>query len=108
MTNMGPMVIEVIKIEDDKVSVILNHPMAGKNLNFKIKLVKVLDEEEVKKMEEEMKEMQAQLEEVYKSQGHHCSDANCKDCEGKECDDSCDCEDEESEESFDEDEEIKK
>jgi peptidylprolyl isomerase len=108
MTNMGPMVIEVIKIEEDKISVILNHPMAGKNLNFKIKLVKVLDEEEVKVMEEEMKEMQAQLEEVYKSQAHshhHCSDENCKDCDG---DDSCDCEDEEDKASFDEDEEIKK
>jgi len=97
MTNMGPMVIEVVRMEDDKVSVILNHPMAGKNLNFKIKLVKILDEEEVKVMEEEMIAMQKQLEEMSKSQagahkGCSCGDGTCEDCEGN---DSCDCEDEE-------------
>ncbi len=99
MTNMGPMVIEVVKIEDDKVSVILNHPMAGKNLNFKIKLVKVLDEAEVKVVEEEMIAMQKQLKEMSKSQAHTHQGCSCgdKECENCEDDDACDCEDEECE-----------
>jgi len=99
MTNMGPMLIDVIKLGDEKVSVILNHPMAGKNLNFKIKLIKVLDDEEVKVVEQEMIEMQKQLEEVYKSQAHSHSHEGCScdddDCQG--CSDKCDCEDEECE-----------
>jgi len=97
MTNMGPMVIEVVKINDDTISVILNHPMAGKNLNFHIKLIKLLDEEEVKIMEKEMEEMQKQLDEVYKSQAHSHSHEGCS-CGDEDCDsDDCDCEDEECE-----------
>jgi len=94
MTNMGPMLIEVVKVADDKISVILNHPMAGKNLNFNIKLIKVLDEEEVKVMEQEMLVLQKQLDEMYKGQGHSHEGCSCDDhdCEG--CSDECDCEDE--------------
>lgn len=54
MSNMGPMVIEVKEITKDKIKAIINHPMQGKDLTFKIKLLKVLDKKEVSKLMEDM------------------------------------------------------
>ena len=51
MTNMGPMIIKINKIEGEKVKATLNHPLAGKDLVFKVKLVKILTDKEVKEME---------------------------------------------------------
>ena len=65
-TSLGPMVIEIKEILDDKIKVILNHPLAGKTLKFNIKLIKVLNEEEVK-------------EYLAKYQSDSC-DGNCSGC----------------------------
>ncbi len=51
MTNMGPMLLKVTKIEKDTVKAILNHPLAGKDLVFNIKLERILDAKEVKALE---------------------------------------------------------
>jgi len=48
MTNMGPFVIELVSEDKNMLNVILNHPLAGKNLTFKIKLEKILSDKEVK------------------------------------------------------------
>jgi len=51
MTNMGPMLLEITKIDKDSVKAILNHPLAGKELVFNIKLVKILSKKEVTDLE---------------------------------------------------------
>ena len=61
----------VLDITDDKVKMDLNHPLAGKDLNFK---GKVLEAREAS--DEEVKAFISRME-------HHC---NCGDCE-----DGCDC-----------------
>ena len=70
MTNMGPMHLKISKIEKDTISAVLNHPLAGKDLVFEIKLVKVLNKEEVKKLQE-----------------HSCSCG----CGHDDCKDDCNC-----------------
>jgi len=63
MTNMGPLLVNVIEISDDKVKVKLNHPLAGKTLHFKIKLLAILSEEEAAKEDEKLQEMIKQAQE---------------------------------------------
>jgi len=53
-SNVGPVLVDVVKVEDETIKAIINHPMAGKDLTFKIKLNKILDDKEVKKLEAEM------------------------------------------------------
>jgi peptidylprolyl isomerase len=80
MSGIGPLAIEIKKIEESTIDAILNHPLAGKNLTFKVKLLEILSEEEGKKLEEEM---------MAHSCGGHCSscESDClehehsKDCE---------------------------
>ncbi|MDD3178058.1 MAG: FKBP-type peptidyl-prolyl cis-trans isomerase [Candidatus ainarchaeum sp.] len=95
MTNMGPMLIEVKKLEEENIKAVLNHPMAGKNLNFKIKLIRVLPEEEAKKEDElfaqrikDMQEQMAKAQEEHNHEGCDCGDDSCND-------ESCSCEDKE-------------
>jgi peptidylprolyl isomerase len=45
-TSLGPMLLEIKEILDDKIKVVLNHPLAGKDLKFNIKLIKILNKEE--------------------------------------------------------------
>lgn len=97
MSGVGPLSIFISKIEETTIDAILNHPLAGKDLRFKIKLLEILSEEEAAKMEEEM---QAH------SCGGHCS--SCHDgCEDEE--DECDCDDDDCdcEDSEDDDENLK-
>lgn len=56
MSNMGPMVIEVKSIDKNTIKAIINHPMAGKDLTFKIKLLKILDKKETAKLMDDMQQ----------------------------------------------------
>ncbi|MDD4983981.1 MAG: peptidylprolyl isomerase [Candidatus ainarchaeum sp.] len=71
MTNMGPMHLKITKVEKDTISAVLNHPLAGKDLVFEIKLVKILSKKE---LEEEMQKH---------SCGCGCGHDDCKD--DKDC-----------------------
>jgi peptidylprolyl isomerase len=98
MSGVGPLSIFISKIEETTIDAILNHPLAGKDLRFKVKLLEILSEEEAAKMEEEM-------------QAHSCG-GQCSSCHegcGEEHDDECDCEDDECDcdDCKDEDEEKK-
>jgi len=87
MSNMGPLVIEIKSIEKDTIKAIINHPMAGKDLTFKIKLLKVLDKKEVEALQKEMSQHSCDC-------GHDCEHEHKHSHEGCECED-CDCETEE-------------
>lgn len=64
----------ITKVADDKVTIDINHPLAGKELTFEVKVVGVNEPEEEKKEEvekEEKKEEEAEEEE---------SESDCSDC----------------------------
>lgn len=75
-TPMGQIPAKILKIEDDSVELDMNHPLAGKTLTFKIKVVSFEDGDFLAEMQQE----------------HACS---CGDegCSDEEC-----CEDDSSEE----------
>jgi FKBP-type peptidyl-prolyl cis-trans isomerase SlyD len=84
-----PVIALIKKIEDDKITFDMNHPLAGKTVKFKVKIVKVEEptpEElqhghvhEAKKQESPKKECK-------------CGDEDC------ECEDDCECTEEEKKE----------
>lgn len=74
MSNQGPILLNVIDITEKDVVAILNHPMAGKNLNFKISVKKIYSDNEGKALEEEMMQ-------------------NADSCCGNEDCENCECED---------------
>lgn len=41
MTEDGPVVMSITKVEGDNITVDANHPLAGKNLNFDVKIVAI-------------------------------------------------------------------
>jgi len=80
-TPNGPVGLNVVKVDGDKVTVDLNHQLAGKNLNFEVEVVEVRTVSE-----EELEQMQ-----------HHCG-CGCGDDKDDECGcgggDECKCHDE--------------
>jgi len=48
-TQNGPVLVSVVGLSDENVTIDANHPMAGKNLNFKVEItdVRLASEEEV-------------------------------------------------------------
>jgi len=81
---MGPLKVKVLTILDgEKAKVSVNHPLAGEDLTFKIKVESILNEEEVeqhKKDEEERRAafMKAQEEMQEK---HNCGSSDCASCD---------------------------
>ena len=51
MTNMGPMLLKINSVGKDTIKAVLNHPLAGKDLVFEIKLVKIFSKKEVEEMQ---------------------------------------------------------
>jgi FKBP-type peptidyl-prolyl cis-trans isomerase SlyD len=72
-TDSGPGVVTVTKIEKDTITVDANHPLAGENLHFDVKVMDIRE---------------ATSEELSKGHPHH--ECGCDgDCEDEESD--CDC-----------------
>ena len=44
-TPNGPFVAKIAALEEDEVTLDLNHPLAGKELNFEIELIEIQDQE---------------------------------------------------------------
>lgn len=84
MSNMGPLVIEIKEILKDKVKAIINHPMAGKELIFTIKLLKVLNEKEVKDLMNEMSKHSCEC-----CDHEHAHECDCEDEKDCECENAC-------------------
>lgn len=70
---MGPSIVTVKKIEDDKITIDANHELAGKDLTFDVEVVEVRD-----------------LTEEEKSQMTSGCGGNCGGCSGN-CGGDCDC-----------------
>ena len=86
MSNMGPMVIEIKSIGKESLKAIINHPMAGKDLTFKIKLLKILDKKEVEKIMKEMSQKSCGCghDHEHKHEDSCCEeDCECDSCEPK-------------------------
>lgn len=88
----GPLKIKVLTFDGEKAKVSVNHPLAGEELTFKIKVEKILNDEEAIifqeemaiKHEEMMKAQQEMMEKMKSNQG--CSSEGCSSCSG--CGDS--------------------
>lgn len=80
-TQMGQIPAKITKMEDDGVTIDMNHPLAGKTLIFKIKVVSFEDGDflaEMKKaQEEQLKKLQEQGEESCNCGSDHDHDKNC-------------------------------
>jgi peptidylprolyl isomerase len=69
---------KITKVEDDKVTIDINHPLAGKDLTFSVKVVGVNDPEEAKA--EEAKEGS----DTEKKDDDGCKPDDCSSCCGCE------------------------
>ena len=85
-----PVPAKILKVEAKTVKVDVNHPMAGKTLNFKGEIVNVRPA-----TEKEIKEgLHGELAGGCSGCGGNCGEGGCEGCgDGKECGcgDSCDC-----------------
>jgi len=84
MTDLGPIKIDVEDVLEDKIKATVNHPLAGEDLEFDIKIVKILSEDEAQDQEKLMQE-HANHAHKEKTSDCACGDPDC------DCDDSCDC-----------------
>ena len=75
MTDLGPIKIDVKEVLEDKIKAIVNHPLAGEDLDFEIKVVKVLSEDEALECEKELKAQSSGCS----CSGHNCDDTSCDD-----------------------------
>ncbi len=66
---------KIVEVNDDKVKIDINHPLAGKALTFEIKVVGINEPEEKKATKEEKKEDEEEDEEG-------CSPSDCSSCCG--------------------------
>lgn len=57
-TMMGPVKVKVLTLNDDKAQISVNHPLAGEDLTFAIKVEKIMAEDEVKTYQEELAKKQ--------------------------------------------------
>ena len=80
---MGPLKVKVLTFDGEKGKVSINHPLAGEDLTFKIKVEALLTEDEAKSFKEEMeKKHQEYLKQM---EAQSCPSGSCDSCAG--CDD---------------------
>ena len=79
VSSMGPILLKIIKINEDSISATVNHPLAGKTLIFDIEIKKILTEEESKEQEEKFNKFREQIEKLHQA-GEECSGKNCSEC----------------------------
>jgi len=79
VSSMGPILLKIIKINEDSISATVNHPLAGKTLIFDIEIKKILTEEESKEQEEKFNKFREQIEKLHQA-GEECSCENCSEC----------------------------
>lgn len=99
-TPMGPLKVKVLTVDGDKAEVSLNHPLAGEDLTFKLKVISVLTEEEVKakevedkkKMEEFMKAQQDAMAKMQADAAAKTGDSE-EDCPEEKCESCAGCDD---------------
>ena len=89
-TPMGPLKVKVLTQEGDNYTVSLNHPLAGEDLTFKLKIEKVLSADEVKSYEEAQKK---QMEEFMKQHAPKEGGCGCGsgECKNEGCGPDCGC-----------------
>ncbi len=97
ITDMGPIKIDVEDILDDMIKATINHPLAGEDLTFDIKLVKILSEDEAKAYEAEV------MAHEHAHHHEHHDHSKCG-CEDGECGDDCECDDCDSDDEDDSEE----
>jgi len=90
-TPQGQIPLKIIKVTPENITVDMNHPMAGKKLNFKIKILSY-EKVDVEAMMKDMQEkMQAQAQANHEHNDNHkcCKD---EDCVAEKCgDEGCGC-----------------
>lgn len=86
VSSMGPILLKILKINEDTISATVNHPLAGKTLIFDIEIKKILTEEESKEQEEKFNKFREQIEKIHQA-GEECS---CEDC-SEDCSESESC-----------------
>jgi FKBP-type peptidyl-prolyl cis-trans isomerase 2 len=79
VSSMGPILLKIIKINEDSISATVNHPLAGKTLIFDIEIKKILTEEESKEQEEKFNNFREQIEKLHHAE-EECSCENCSEC----------------------------
>ena len=87
---MGPLKVKVLSVDDkaEKATVAVNHPLAGEDLTFNIKVEHVLSDDEVKEFQEAQKQ---QYEEMMKQQAEGGAGCGCgpEGCDSEECGPEC-------------------
>lgn len=75
MTEMGPIKIDVEDVLEDSVRAVVNHPFAGEDLTFEVKLINILDSKESEVLEKEFEQHSHSCEDC-----EHDSHEDCEDC----------------------------
>lgn len=99
---MGPLKVKVLTFDGEKATVSINHPLAGEDLTFEIKVEKTLTTEEAQEHQEKMAKMQAEMmKKMQEEHGHSHEDGCCGGACGSDNEEGTCCKDDPEKESCD-------